>query len=92
MEFLYQPAEQLFTFLEVNTRLQVEHPITEITTGTDLVKLQLHVANGGKLEGPQPGEAGHAVEARLNAEDHDRDFTPSPGRIKIGRASCRERV
>ncbi|HEY1485490.1 MAG TPA: biotin carboxylase N-terminal domain-containing protein, partial [Micromonosporaceae bacterium] len=81
VEFLYRPAEKLFAFLEVNTRLQVEHPITEITTGTDLVKMQLHVASGGKLEGPQPVEAGHAVEARLNAEDPDRDFAPAPGRI-----------
>ncbi|WP_410638986.1 biotin carboxylase N-terminal domain-containing protein [Amycolatopsis sp. lyj-346] len=81
VEFLYHPGERLFAFLEVNTRLQVEHPITEITTGTDLVKLQLHVAGGGKLEGDQPVESGHAVEARLNAEDPDRDFAPSPGRI-----------
>jgi acetyl/propionyl-CoA carboxylase alpha subunit/acetyl-CoA carboxylase carboxyltransferase component len=81
VEFLYHPGDKLFAFLEVNTRLQVEHPITEITTGTDLVRLQLHVANGGKLEGTQPVESGHAVEARLNAEDPDRDFAPSPGRI-----------
>jgi acetyl/propionyl-CoA carboxylase alpha subunit/acetyl-CoA carboxylase carboxyltransferase component len=81
VEFLYQPAEKLFAFLEVNTRLQVEHPITEITTSTDLVRLQLHVAAGGRLEGPQPAESGHAIEARLNAEDPDRDFAPSPGRI-----------
>ncbi|UOZ03542.1 biotin carboxylase N-terminal domain-containing protein [Amycolatopsis sp. WQ 127309] len=81
VEFLYHPGDRLFAFLEVNTRLQVEHPITEITTGTDLVKLQLHVADGGKLEGDQPAESGHAVEARLNAEDPDRDFAPSPGRI-----------
>ncbi|WP_326557534.1 ATP-binding protein [Micromonospora sp. NBC_01796] len=81
VEFLYHPGERLFAFLEVNTRLQVEHPITEITTGTDLVRLQLHVANGGRLEGSRPSEAGHAVEARLNAEDPDRDFAPSPGRI-----------
>ncbi|WP_329059415.1 ATP-binding protein [Amycolatopsis sp. NBC_01480] len=81
VEFLYHPGEKLFAFLEVNTRLQVEHPITEITTGTDLVQLQLHVAGGGKLEGPQPAESGHAVEARLNAEDPDRDFAPSPGHI-----------
>ncbi|MEU8820873.1 biotin carboxylase N-terminal domain-containing protein [Actinoplanes sp. NPDC048796] len=81
VEFLYHPGEKLFAFLEVNTRLQVEHPITEITTGTDLVRLQLHVAGGGRLEGPQPAESGHAVEARLNAEDPDRDFAPAPGRI-----------
>jgi acetyl/propionyl-CoA carboxylase alpha subunit/acetyl-CoA carboxylase carboxyltransferase component len=81
VEFLYHPGEKLFAFLEVNTRLQVEHPITEITTGTDLVRLQLHVASGGRLEGPRPDEAGHAVEARLNAEDPDRDFAPAPGRI-----------
>ncbi|MFB4282774.1 carboxyl transferase domain-containing protein [Nonomuraea sp. MTCD27] len=81
VEFLYHPGDKLFAFLEVNTRLQVEHPITEITTGTDLVRLQLHVAAGGRLEGPQPAESGHAVEARLNAEDPDRDFAPAPGRI-----------
>ncbi len=81
VEFLYQPAEKLFAFLEVNTRLQVEHPVTELTTGTDLVRLQLHVAAGGRLEGPPPAESGYAVEARLNAEDPDRDFAPSPGHI-----------
>nr|WP_042197501.1 carboxyl transferase domain-containing protein [Kibdelosporangium sp. MJ126-NF4] len=81
VEFLYHPGDKLFAFLEVNTRLQVEHPITEATTGIDLVKAQLHVASGGKLEGRPPAERGHAVEARLNAEDPDRDFAPSPGRI-----------
>ncbi|APU15127.1 MULTISPECIES: biotin carboxylase N-terminal domain-containing protein [Actinoalloteichus] len=81
VEFLYHPGEKLFAFLEVNTRLQVEHPITELTTGMDLVKAQLHVAAGGRLEGRPPAESGHAVEARLNAEDPDRDFAPAPGHI-----------
>ncbi|MGE5829935.1 MAG: biotin carboxylase N-terminal domain-containing protein, partial [Micromonosporaceae bacterium] len=90
VEFLYHPGEKLFAFLEVNTRLQVEHPITEVTTDFDLVKAQIHVAAGGSLSelfpaqrssGRGPVEAGHAIEARLNAEDPDRDFAPSPGRI-----------
>ena len=83
VEFLYHPGEKSFAFLEVNTRLQVEHSITELTTGFDLVKAQLHVASGEQLKGERPTELGHAVEARLNAEDPDRDFAPSPGRIVL---------
>jgi acetyl/propionyl-CoA carboxylase alpha subunit/acetyl-CoA carboxylase carboxyltransferase component len=82
-EFLYQPDERALSFLEVNTRLQVEHPVTEATTGTDLVRLQLLVAAGGRLEGAPPAEVGYAIEARLNAEDPDRDFAPAPGRIEL---------
>ncbi|WP_203453661.1 carboxyl transferase domain-containing protein [Jiangella aurantiaca] len=81
VEFLYHPAEKSFAFLEVNTRLQVEHPITEVVTGLDLVLLQLQIAAGAPLTGERPVERGHAVEARLNAEDPDRDFAPAPGRI-----------
>lgn len=83
VEFLYSPDDGSLAFLEVNARLQVEHPVTEATTGFDLVKAQLHVAAGGRLDGPRPAERGHAVEARLNAEDPDRDFAPAPGRIQL---------
>jgi acetyl/propionyl-CoA carboxylase alpha subunit/acetyl-CoA carboxylase carboxyltransferase component len=83
VEFLYHPTERFFAFLEVNTRLQVEHAVTETTTGFDLVKAQLQVAAGGRLEGMRPLERGHAVEARLNAEDPDRDFAPAPGRVQL---------
>ncbi|HWC23264.1 MAG TPA: carboxyl transferase domain-containing protein [Flexivirga sp.] len=81
VEFLYHPADRTFAFLEVNTRLQVEHPITEAVTGLDLVALQLQIAGGQPLTGERPAERGHAVEARLNAEDPDRDFAPAPGHI-----------
>jgi len=81
VEFLVDPETGSFQFMEVNTRLQVEHPVTEVTTGVDLVKLQLHVAQGGRLPPQQPPVTGHAIEARLNAEDPENGFAPAPGRL-----------
>ena len=83
VEFLYDPVAQSFSFMEVNSRLQVEHPVTEETTGLDLVQLQLHVAGGGRLEGSPPAAQGHAIEVRLNAEDPARSFAPAPGTIEL---------
>ncbi len=82
VEFLLNLANGGLSFLEVNTRLQVEHTVTEATTGTDLVKLQLHIASGGRLEGQPPPSVGHAIEARLYAEDPDRGFAPSAGMVE----------
>jgi acetyl/propionyl-CoA carboxylase alpha subunit/acetyl-CoA carboxylase carboxyltransferase component len=81
VEFLLDPRTQQFMLMEVNTRLQVEHPVTEMTTGIDLVKLQLHIARGGRLPSSPPAVTGYAIEARLNAEDPERDFMPTPGRV-----------
>ena len=81
VEFLVDPATQQFMLMEINTRLQVEHPVTEMTTGIDLVKLQLSIARGGRLPPSAPTVTGYAIEARLNAEDAEHDFLPTPGRV-----------
>jgi acetyl/propionyl-CoA carboxylase alpha subunit/acetyl-CoA carboxylase carboxyltransferase component len=89
VEFLYDPATRQFYFMEVNTWLQVEHPVTELTTGLDLAMLQLHLARGGVLRGDPPASSGHAVEVRLAAEDADRGFRAAPGIVRVLRVPTR---
>lgn len=81
IEFIY--ANDDFYFMEMNTRIQVEHPVTEAITGTDLIKEQIRVASGLPLSFKQEDIKfnGHAIECRINAEDSERNFLPSPGRI-----------
>lgn len=82
LEFIYDKGK--FYFLEMNTRLQVEHPVTEEVTGIDLVKRQIEIASTGKLSLQQNDITffGHAIECRINAEDPSKDFLPSAGTIK----------
>ncbi len=84
VEFILD-REGRFYFLEVNTRLQVEHPVTEMVTGIDIVRKQLEIAAGGKLSLSQGdiSARGHAMECRIYAEDPELNFAPSPGRISF---------
>lgn len=81
IEFIF--AGDKFYFMEMNTRIQVEHPVTEFITGIDLIKEQIRVADGKKLTFKQEDIKfnGHSIECRVNAEDPDRNFLPSPGKI-----------
>jgi acetyl-CoA carboxylase, biotin carboxylase subunit len=81
VEFLVEDEE--FYFIEMNTRIQVEHPVTEMLTGVDLVKEQIRISAGDPLSIEQEDVpmVGHAIEFRINAEDPDQDFMPSPGEI-----------
>lgn len=83
VEFLVDLESKQFYFLEVNTRIQVEHPVTEMVTGVDLVAEQIRVADGMPLSISQTGwrPTGHAIECRINAEQVEQDFRPSPGLI-----------
>ncbi len=83
VEYLYDEASEEFYFIEVNTRIQVEHPVTEMITGIDLVQEMLRIAGGAPLSVRQEDirVSGHAVECRINAEDPYRDFMPAPGPV-----------
>ncbi len=84
IEFLLDSKTNNFYFMEMNTRIQVEHPVTEMVTGIDLIKEQIRVASGEKLKIQQENVQikGAAIECRINAEDPDNNFMPSPGKIE----------
>ncbi len=85
VEFVLDPASREFYFLEINCRIQVEHPVTEAVTGRDLVALQLRIADGQPLGFAQSDVHldGHAIECRLNAEDVAHGFRPTPGTLSL---------
>lgn len=84
VEFIYDYVNDIFYFMEMNTRIQVEHPITEMVTGIDIVKEQLRIASGLELQIEQEDieQSGWSMECRINAEDPENNFMPSPGEIK----------
>ena len=84
VEFLYDAATNEFYFMEMNTRIQVEHPVSEEITGVDLIKEQIRVASGERLSFSQKDirMEGHSIEFRVNAEDPYKNFTPSPGKVE----------
>jgi acetyl-CoA carboxylase biotin carboxylase subunit len=90
VEFLFSDVSREFYFLEMNTRLQVEHPVTELVTGFDLVREQIQVAAGAVLSFQQDDVRwqGHAIECRVYAEDPEDNFFPSPGKITFLRTPC----
>ena len=79
VEFIYEDGK--FYFLEMNTRVQVEHPVTEMVTGVDIIKEQIWIAFSGEtaLKQSEINPRGHAIECRINAEDASKNFQPSPG-------------
>lgn len=85
VEFIYDRKTNEFYFMEMNTRIQVEHPVTEMVTGIDLIKEQIQIASGQKLSITQEDVkfTGWAIECRINAEDPEKNFIPSPGRINM---------
>ena len=85
VEFIYDHNKKNFYFMEMNTRIQVEHPVTEMVTGVDLIKEQIKVASGEKLSLTQEEVTfdGWAIECRINAENPEKNFMPSPGRIEM---------
>lgn len=88
VEFVFDNLERRYYFIEMNTRIQVEHPVSEMVTGIDLIKLQLEIAAGNPLPIAQDDITirGHAIECRINAEDPAQAFAPKPGRIESFRA------
>jgi acetyl-CoA carboxylase, biotin carboxylase subunit len=94
VEFVLEPDTQRFYFIEMNTRIQVEHPVTEMLTGVDLVATQLRIAAGAPLTLHQADVRlnGHAIECRINAEDPGAAFRPTPGTIRRWRPPVGEGV